>query len=439
MSIKLIATGDSLFSSRRLKHRLPEEIVSLFSSSDISFTNAEFTTPRESRPVAAGRGYVTSVRPEILEEFDDLNIRYVSFANNHSGDFGIEGLVDTLEEAKNHNLQPLEIGKSLYEARKPVFYDHQEGRVAFITVDITRSEVFIASEGGNGVPPRPGVNALRFESIYQLPEKEFQQLAAIDEKLGTRQSTYHGNVIETFNPDNSERFKFGALFEKNIQIQKGPDFRVITKANDDDQADIIRHIKDAKKRSDYIIVSIHTHEGKNEDWYHDYVADFVEEFSRTAIDNGADVIIGHGAHMTRGVESYKGKTIFYNLGSLLMEFEAGESIVPPEMYQAYGYAPNALPSDLHSNRVKNKDGEFIGFYSDKVFDENFLVELDLDKTISYRILPYSLNLRADQISKRGLPILSEGVDESILSRLNSISRGVSFELKDGWIYPKSSI
>ena len=98
-----------------------------------------------------------------------------------------------------------------------------------------------------------------------------------------------------------------------------------------------------------------------------------------------------------------------------------------------------MPSDLHSNRVKNKDGEFIGFYSDKVFDENFLVELDLDKTISYRILPYSLNLRADQISKRGLPILSEGVDESILSRLNSISRGVSFELKDGWIYPKSSI
>ena len=114
MSIKLIATGDSLFSSRRLKHRLPEEIVSLFSNSDISFTNAEFTTPRESRSVAAGRGYVTSVRPEILEEFDDLNIRYVSFANNHSGDFGIEGLVDTLEEVKNHNLQPLGRRKSRF-------------------------------------------------------------------------------------------------------------------------------------------------------------------------------------------------------------------------------------------------------------------------------------------------------------------------------------
>lgn len=121
-----------------------------------------------------------------------------------------------------------------------------------------------------------------------------------------------------------------------------------------------------------------------------------------------------------------------------MEFEAGESIVPPEMYQAYGYAPDALPSDLHSNRIKNKDGEFIGCYSDRVFDENFLVELDFDNTISYRILPYSLNLRADQITKRGLPILSDDVEESLLSRLNSISRGVSFELKDGWIYPESS-
>lgn len=435
MTIRFIATGDSLFSSRRLKERLPKEIVELFKTADLSFTNAEFTTPKDTTPVATGRGYVTSVRPDTLQEFSDLNIQYVSFANNHSGDFGIEGIKDTLAAARKYHLNALGIGNSLYEARKPVFFDHPEGRLAIITVDVTRSEVFIASDGGNSVPPRPGVNALRFNSVYVLPEKEFQQLSLIDEKLGTRQSMYHGNVIETFNPDNSQTFKFGALFEKNITIEKGENFKVKTVANAYDQAEIIRHIRDAKNRADYLILNLHTHEGKNEDWYHDYPADFIEEFSHLAIENGVDVIIGHGAHMTRGVENYHGKPIFYNLGSLIMEFEAGESIIPIEMYQAYGYPYNALPSDLHRNRVKDSSGNFIGFYSDPVFSENLLLDLSLSKEITFRLLPLDLQLTHEQVTKRGIPVIaSEQVATNLLERLNKISYGNSFHLKNGWIY-----
>ncbi len=37
-----------------------------------------------------------------------------------------------------------------------------------------------------------------------------------------------------------------------------------------------------------------------------------------------------------------------------MEFEAGESIIAPEMYEAYGYGADSRPSDLHSNRAKDK-------------------------------------------------------------------------------------
>ena len=31
-----------------------------------------------------------------------------------------------------------------------------------------------------------------------------------------------------------------------------------------------------------------------------------------------------------------------------MEFEAGESIIAPEMYESYGYDIDSRPSDLHS-------------------------------------------------------------------------------------------
>lgn len=370
-----------------------------------------------------------------MQEFKELGIDYISFANNHSGDFGIQGVLDTLESARDHHLTPLGIGESLYDARKPVFFDHPEGRIAFITVDVTRSEVFIASDGGNGVPPRPGVNALRFESVYILPDKEFQVLSEIDEKLGTRKSMYHGNVIETFNPDNLKVFKFGSLFENSITIEKGDNFKVKTIANKDDQSEIIRYIKDAKNRSDYVVVSLHTHEGKDEDWYHDFPADFIEDFCKLAVDNGADVILGHGAHMIRGIEIYKEKPIFYNLGSFLMEFEAGESIIPIEMYQSYGYEPNSLPSDLHRSRVKDKEGNFIGFYSDSVFSLNMIADITFDEKISFRLLPIDLQLTHDKITKRGIPVVAtDELAEELLNRLNTISYGNSFTLKNGWIY-----
>ncbi len=39
------------------------------------------------------------------------------------------------------------------------------------------------------------------------------------------------------------------------------------------------------------------------------------EFAHKAIDNGADVFIGHGVHTIRGVEIYGGKPIFYGVNS----------------------------------------------------------------------------------------------------------------------------
>ena len=41
----------------------------------------------------------------------------------------------------------------------------------------------------------------------------------------------------------------------------------------------------------------------------------VYEFSHTLIDAGADIIFGHGPHVTRGVEVYKDKFIAYSLGN----------------------------------------------------------------------------------------------------------------------------
>ena len=54
--MRFIACGDSLFSSRNLKKRLDQKLVSLLLAADGVFTNAEFCTPEPSTPPAAGRG-----------------------------------------------------------------------------------------------------------------------------------------------------------------------------------------------------------------------------------------------------------------------------------------------------------------------------------------------------------------------------------------------
>ena len=41
----------------------------------------------------------------------------------------------------------------------------------------------------------------------------------------------------------------------------------------------------------------------------------MRDIAHTAIDAGADIVIGHGPHHSLAVEAYKGKPIYYGLGS----------------------------------------------------------------------------------------------------------------------------
>lgn len=43
----------------------------------------------------------------------------------------------------------------------------------------------------------------------------------------------------------------------------------------------------------------------------------VTEFARLAVDSGADIVFGHGPHVTRALEVYKGRFIAYSLGNFL--------------------------------------------------------------------------------------------------------------------------
>ena len=84
-----------------------------------------------------------------------------------------------------------------------------------------------------------------------------------------------------------------------------------------------RIISNLKQQCNFVIVSFH---GGAEGSSHKHVTRETEifygenrgnvyKFARVAIDAGADIIFGHGPHVTRAIDIYKGRFIAYSLGN----------------------------------------------------------------------------------------------------------------------------
>src|SRR5215204_2485413 len=63
-----------------------------------------------------------------------------------------------------------------------------------------------------------------------------------------------------------------------------------------------------RQTADIVVASCHWGLGEE-------VLDYMREIAHAAIDAGADIVIGHGPHYSLPVEVYRGKPIFYGLGS----------------------------------------------------------------------------------------------------------------------------
>lgn len=84
-------------------------------------------------------------------------------------------------------------------------------------------------------------------------------------------------------------------------------------------------VRKASKHADIVVISVHAGaEGTGAMRVRNKTEVFAGEnrgnlvkFSRTMIDNGADLILGHSPHVPRALELYKGKLIAYSLGNFM--------------------------------------------------------------------------------------------------------------------------
>jgi len=79
-----------------------------------------------------------------------------------------------------------------------------------------------------------------------------------------------------------------------------------------DTTNMVNEIKKAKEESDFVVAIIHF--GK--EFAHTLEKEQTSS-ARLYIDSGADMVVGHHAHVLQGVEMYKDKPIIYNLGNFI--------------------------------------------------------------------------------------------------------------------------
>jgi len=101
---------------------------------------------------------------------------------------------------------------------------------------------------------------------------------------------------------------------EQIDWQPGTPPRIVTHADKNDMAAMVEDIRKLRPQVDVLFVSMH--------WGVHYVpgviAMYQKEAGYAALDAGADMIMGHHAHILKGIEVYKGKVIFYSMCNLVM-------------------------------------------------------------------------------------------------------------------------
>jgi Bacterial capsule synthesis protein PGA_cap len=216
-------------------------------------------TPSHSGRTARSSKHVL-LDPELSSIFKTASIDVVSLASNHGMEWGEDAMLDTLTRFRSLGSQTIGAGVNPEEARAPALVEKHGIKVAIL------GYCSVLHEGQASSPGRPGVAPLRattsYEPIYYAP--------------------------------GAPPLIVSVPLEQDLEAMR-------------------EDIAKAKAKADAVVIFVHwglSHMPKTTAMYETTAA-------HAAIDAGADIVIGHGPHVLKGVEVYKGKVCFYSIGNFL--------------------------------------------------------------------------------------------------------------------------
>jgi hypothetical protein len=280
--LSLAAVGDILLAHKIA--RSDSDVIKRLTQADAITGNLEVVLT-ESEAAADKIGCVR-VEPSVAQQLKGAGFQVLNIANNHSLDFGVEGLIDTLATVAEYGMISTGAGRNLEESLFAPTTVANGQTIAWIGVTTTLP---VGSAAG---PKRPGVAPIRVLTRYVVDS------GVIEEAPGM------------------------APF-------------VETTAVADDVDAVCASIMTAAAKADVVVV--HIHWGIPPGWvapHQDELAQYQRPLAHQLLDAGASVVLGHHPHVVQAVEFYRNKPIFYSLGNFIMHD------VLPDTAAGFGAHPN---------------------------------------------------------------------------------------------------
>lgn len=287
-----------------------KKIISLFQGADAGFANAEASifdrNSFKGWAAPMNGGGIPLHSPAAAMDFKRMGVDLFSLANNHATDWGTEGMAATVRTMDSLGLAYAGGGMSLKAARAPGYFQSPKGRVALVATASTFTALSPAADATDRTGPRPGASTLATTSATLVSQEEMDALAKVAATVGGGRGR---GGAGTPGPRNQLTLG-GARFQ--VSTRRGQTYQ----ANPRDVSEIVGSVTEAERNADLVVLSIHAHETSSGPNGESIPGDFLPDFFHTAIDSGADVVVRHGPHGVGGVEIYKGRPIFYDMGSL---------------------------------------------------------------------------------------------------------------------------
>jgi poly-gamma-glutamate capsule biosynthesis protein CapA/YwtB (metallophosphatase superfamily) len=192
--------------------------------------------------------------PEHVPAIRRAGFHAVTMAGNHIADCGAPGIADTCAALDAAGIAHCGAGRDLASARAPAFIGHAGFRVALLSYNC------VGPEDSWATASRAGCAAVRVDTADGSPISPRAPLQTPDEQS---------------------------------------------------LADMAADIRRVRESVQCVVVALHkgiVHTPAK-------LAPYERAVAHAAIDAGADIVVGHHAHIVRGVELYRGKPIFHGLGN----------------------------------------------------------------------------------------------------------------------------
>lgn len=262
---RLLVTGDLMVGEKteRERNRVKEPVKKLIASLHVDAVLGNLEVPLTDRGFPADKMIFWRSPPSTAMDLKEMGFSMLSLATNHTLDYGVEGLFDTIAILDREKIKRAGAGKNLTEAFKPIKINKNGQKLAIFSV--TSSLPGYSAAGQD----RPGAAPIRIRTMYEFDTK---------------------------------------------RLQERPGFPpyIHTEAMAEDVQRVSREIKEIKKKGYNVLVAIHWG-----DPYQKMLAGYQRPLAELLIKSGCDFILGHHPHTFHAIELLNKVPVLYSVGNFI--------------------------------------------------------------------------------------------------------------------------